>query len=181
MRKPSTYQIIAVLVSLFILYLILFYKKIENIADKLPKHAFRKFSKRSLSDIEQIVVHHSAGNENDSIEQIANYHIGSNHVCDEGCPGILYHFMIDRQGNVYQVNALTSITWHLSGQNTRSVGICFIGNYDNYKPTKKQLRAFTKAVRYVNRQVGKTLSITTHSKACSGCTACPGQNLKSIV
>lgn len=168
-------------IILFLIYQVFIKKSIKDITNQLPKHRHRTFPTRTLAQISQIVVHHSAGNVDDQVRDIAEYHIGPNHVCDQGCPGILYHFVIDRKGNAYQVNKLTSVSYHAAGHNTKSVGICFIGNYDEIRPTKKQIRAFRMIVRHINKKVGKELAITTHGKTCGTCTACPGTNLEAAI
>ncbi len=150
---------------------------IKNITDQLPRHASKKYAKRQLSQIEQIVVHHSAGNESDTPEDIARYHVGPNHICPTGCPGIAYHFVINRAGEAFQTNALETISYHIENPNTQSVGLCFIGNYDNIEPTAAQLNAAKRIVKYVNRKTGKKLNLTNHKDACGNCTRCPGIHL----
>lgn len=170
-------EIVLTAIVVLLLYR-LFRQRIRIITGLLPKHPTKRFNRRSLSQIEQVVIHHSAGPAQQTPRQIARYHIGSNHVCADGCPGILYHYLIDRSGRAYQVNDLEAITYHAAGQNTRSVGICFIGNYNEYPPTDRQLRSLERIIDQVEKKVKRTLYRTTHQNTCGGCTECPGDYLQ---
>jgi N-acetyl-anhydromuramyl-L-alanine amidase AmpD len=176
-------QLVIVVTLLLILLLIrrVFGTTITNITRLLPKHATKTFPSRNKSQIEQIVVHHTAGPENQTPKQVATYHVGPNHVCDSGCPGILYHYFITRSGKIYQVNELETIAWHLAGQNTRSVGVVMAGNYDNYPATRAQLKALHKTIKAIERKVGRSLELTTHRGECPGCTQCPGDYLQAQI
>ena len=172
-----------VLLIALVVYLLsrVFGHGISNITNRLPRHSQRRFPSRNLAQIEQIVVHHSGGPSEQSIEEIARYHIGPNHVCASGCPGILYHFAITRQGQAYQVNKLETIAWHLAGQNTKSVGVMLIGNYDEYPATAQQLKALRKVIRFIEKKVGRKLPLTDHGTQCNGCTDCPGDYLQEQI
>ncbi|PHN06163.1 peptidoglycan recognition protein family protein [Flavilitoribacter nigricans] len=147
-----------------------------DLRTKLPVHPERKFSRRSLSQIDTIVVHHTAGPVTQTPADIARYHTGpGNHICAEGCPGISYHFLIDRAGLVYQVNDLEAVSFHVSGANTRSVGICLIGNYSQIEPTATQLRRLRQTIRLVERKAGRQLNLTAHRDYKA--TDCPGDNI----
>lgn len=145
---------------------------ITDLRRRLPVHPDREYDRRRLEQIREVIIHHTAGPVSQTPEDIARYHSGPNHICDQGCPGIAYHFMIDRAAKVYQVNDLETISFHVSGQNTVAVGICLIGNYDELEPTDQQLTAVVRLIRYLNRKLGKELSIAGHrdyaNKSCPG-------------
>lgn len=149
---------------------------IKNIVNKLPRHASRHYNTRSLSQIDTIIVHHTAGPATQTPADIARYHTQpGNHICDAGCPGIGYHYMIDRSGNAYQVNELKTISYHVTNANTRSVGVCLIGNYDNLSPTTAQLKTVESVIKEINRKVGKKLSIAGHRDFAN--KSCPGAHI----
>ena len=148
---------------------------ITDLRPRLPLHPDRDYDRRSLDQIQQVIIHHTAAPASQTIEAIANYHTGPNHICDNGCPGIAYHFMIDRAAKVYQVNDLETISFHVSGQNTVSVGICLIGNYDELEPTPQQLTAVVRVIRYLNRKLNRRLAIAGHRDYAN--KSCPGWNV----
>ena len=76
---------------------------------------------------------------------------------------------------MYQVNDLETISYHVSGQNTVSVGICLIGNYDELEPTPQQLKAVVKLIRHLNRKIGRRLDIAGHRDYAN--KSCPGWNV----
>lgn len=77
---------------------------------QLPQHLTRRFERRALSTIGAMSIHQTAATS--SFPNIARYHSSpDNHLCKKGCPGICYHFVIDYDGTVYQVNDLTSIVY----------------------------------------------------------------------
>ena len=74
-------------------------------------------------------------------------------------PRIAYHFVIPKNGTIEQVNALTDVTWHCAGQNTRSIGIMLVGDFagpghDGGEPTAEQERAFFALAEYLMETLG---------------------------
>jgi N-acetyl-anhydromuramyl-L-alanine amidase AmpD len=162
------------LVLLFFLLTSFRVSKIKNITNSLPRHPDKDYAKRDLSAIDQIVIHHSATPEDTTALSIANYHVGPNHISDDGIPGIAYHFLIDVKGQILQVNELTTISWHTSGQNTRSIGICLIGNFDEISPSKAHYKSLIYLIRYLRKKLGP-LEIAGHNEYAN--KSCPGDQI----
>ena len=93
----------------------------------LPRHDKRVWKQRTLDDITEIVIHHSASNK--SLEELNEYHVGPNHISDKGMPHIAYHYAISFHGDVFKLNELTDITWHAGNVNGRSIGVLVMGNF----------------------------------------------------
>lgn len=143
-----------------------------NLVGKIPTHATRKYGKRSLDQITDIVIHHSAGNQTPS--SIAQYHISpQSHLKAGGAPGIAYHFCITPDGHTYQTQPITAISWHTGGHNTKSIGICLIGNFERHTPTQAQYAAARNMIRQLKSQVWTIERVKPH-KAYSN-TSCPGR------
>ncbi len=149
--------------------------RIRNIVSAIPRHPSRTYDKRDLSDVWEVVLHHTAGPADQSPADIARYHSGPNHICESGCPGISYHFLIDRSGRIYQTQELDTISFHTGGRNTPTVGIALIGNYDQLEPSSAIIEAIRYTVRHIERKVGRQLFLTAHRDHKS--TSCPGQNI----
>ncbi len=144
--------------------------KIHSIQHQLMTHSTKKYQCRTLSDIHQIVIHHSA-TRNGTPFSYANYH-----VTQHGWPGIGYHYVIQKDGTVYKCNQLTTISYHVSGHNRRSVGICLTGDFRLEEPTTLQYRQ----ALALTQQLLETLSLSTshvfghrelrghHSNHCPG-------------
>lgn len=99
----------------------------------------RSWYKRHVAQIKVPVVHHTASVGEGSNDEILN-NLAQGHW-NRGWPGLAYHFMIMRDGRVYQLNEFTDITW-TDSRNTDAVSICLHGYYHdpyNQKPTQAQL------------------------------------------
>ncbi len=108
----------------------------EDIVDALPAHETHRYESRPLTDIRQIVIHHSAAK-----PAITPMALAEHQVNEQDKPGIIYHFYISTDGTVYQTNRLETISDHAFGRNRSSVGICFQGNSSRSIPTDPQLEA----------------------------------------
>ena len=89
---------------------------------ELPKHETRRFRRRKApADVLGSCSHHSASRNQDP-KRTARYHImPGSHVSEEGCPGLLYTFVISQTvepGKVLLANDLESITWS-QGKSTK--------------------------------------------------------------
>jgi hypothetical protein len=149
---------------------------LKDYREKLAKHPTRVYSRRLLSQIKRIVIHHSGTPVDYTVEQIANYHVEpGNHICAEGCPEIAYHFVLDYKGTGYQVNDLEEISYHAGDYNSDSVAICLIGDYNVLTPKAIHYRRIRQLIRYVEAQVGHKLEIDGHGDLRD--TTCPGHNM----
>ena len=142
---------------------------IENQVYRLPKALLKSYDTRSLDKINQVVIHHSA-TESGSPESYALYHIHNN-----GWPGIGYHYVISKAGKIVQTQFLKTVSFHTSGQNTRSVGICLTGNYDTQEPPAAQLDACVKLIKYLEDKLGRPLAIAGHNAYSA--KSCPGSHI----
>jgi len=139
-----------------------------NLTDKLPKHPTKTYGKRPLFNINSIVVHHFGGNI--TIEEAAKLHISE----PRNWPGIAYHFVIDKDGKVYQTNELATLSYHCRGNNTKSVGVALRGNYQEKLPTPEMLNSLGELLHDLQLKLPKA-KIHPHRKFVK--TACPGDAL----
>ena len=146
-------------------------KMVDRYGDwSLMRSATSFYNKRSLSQIEQIVIHH-VGSTGQTVEDIARYHVLSN-----GWPGIGYWAEIDRDGLITICNSLENISYHVAGQNTRSVGICVNGNFEGVEtPSAEQLQSLSWLIAYLRQTLPNQLPVVGHKDLAP--TACPGFNL----
>lgn len=135
----------------------------------LPRSTVDEYDKRNLNQIEQIIVHHS-GVTGQTAEDYARYHVSS-----KGWPGIGYHYIIEKNGAIVQGNPLDNVSYHVSGQNTKSVGIALSGNFEIEQPTLEQMEALTWLITHVRGELPQALEVYGHKDF--GATSCPGVNL----
>lgn len=138
---------------------------VVNLKDSLPKSSTKKYRKRTLVQPLKIEYHHTATS-GQNLKQIARGHL------HRGFPEIGYHFAINYQGKVYQLNDVNEITWHDSGNNAKTIGIVFVGNYH----TRELPDEAFNAARRLQDSLIKCLNIieVTYHGATSP-TACPGK------
>lgn len=94
-----------------------------NIENNLPSHPLKEYNFRSLDRPFYVVFHHTA-TKGATLSKIAKYHVEK-----KGWPGIAYHFAINWKGDVFQLQKLDEITYHSKGHNAESIGIVFVGNF----------------------------------------------------
>ncbi len=90
---------------------------------------------RPLTEIRYLTIHHSAGPDNQTPDDIATYHVNS-----RGWGGIGYHFVITKNGDTYYVGDLTTARAHVLNLNHLALGICLIGSFvAGVEPTFSQI------------------------------------------
>lgn len=141
----------------------------------------RAWYTRELSQIKKLVVHHDAiPHDNRTQEQISQAILKTH--ANNGWPGHSYHFMIHRDGSVYQINDLRWVVWH-DTHNWDSVGILLTGYFHpphNNAPTKAQLAA----MHFLLQKLQKDFKVPTDSvlgHRQRSATACPGDHLYHFV
>jgi N-acetylmuramoyl-L-alanine amidase len=145
--------------------------KLVNIIDQLPKGT-RSYAKRNLQQIVRFVIHHSA-DPNGTPEKYAKYHVQTH-----GWPGIGYHFVIQKDGTIFQTNALETISYNVENYNTGTVGICLTGNFENELLQAPQKNALVWLLKDLVVQLGPK-SILPHSAFKP--TECPGDHIDTDV
>jgi N-acetylmuramoyl-L-alanine amidase len=142
-------------------------QKIINITDQLPR-GNKAYPKRNLQQIVRFVIHHSA-DPNGTPEKYAKYHVKTH-----GWPGIGYHFVIQKDGTIYQTNALETISYNVENYNTGTVGICLTGNFEDELLQAAQKNSLIFLLKKLVEQLGPK-SILPHSAFKA--TACPGEHI----
>ncbi len=143
---------------------------IQDLIAKLPKHETKTYDSRPLKAIESLVVHHSAVPPKVGPKRIAEYHVNN-----LDWPGVGYHFLVAKDGVIYQGNALTTVSYHAMEANRRGVGICFLGNFTKKVPPPAQLQAGAHLMAWLMQELDVSLDeVVGHKEAMKAPTACPG-------
>lgn len=142
---------------------------VQYIAGDLQKHPSKKYGRRLLNQIDKIIIHHSATTSG-SPASYARYHVEENKW-----PGIGYHFVIQPDGQIFQTNKLSTISYHTSGQNTRSIGIVLTGDFDKQQPKAAQVESLVSLIRGLETELGRKFKIEGHNKHST--KTCPGDNV----
>lgn len=124
-----------------------------------------------MRKIDKTILHCSATKEGQhfTVEDIDRWHRA------RGFAKIGYHFVVYLDGSVHKGRDISEIGAHCLGQNTNSIGICYIGGLDqNGKPkdtrTPEQKAAIRKLVAELKEQYPNT---TVHGHNEYAAKACP--------
>ncbi|MEZ4737522.1 MAG: N-acetylmuramoyl-L-alanine amidase [Caldilineaceae bacterium] len=117
-----------------------------DITTRLPRRA--PYARRSMSQIRHIVISHTAANPNLSLERIAQAHL------QHGYPGIAYHFMVTRTGEVLRVSQLEEVAQPDQPWSEQGVNICLAGNFRQEAPPLPQLEATGRLCAWLAHNLG---------------------------
>lgn len=127
----------------------------------------------SLADIyTMVVLHHSviyAADDVSTLLEVQNLHRNDRKWADVG-----YHYLIGKNGVVYEGRPVNVRGVHVAGYNTGSVGVCLLGNFMEELPTEAQLQSTRTVINWLT----STLLLTQLGphRAFNDNTVCPGDN-----
>ncbi len=152
--------------------------EIKNLTNQLDWHTSRRWDSRQLSEIKKIIIHQELGE--GSLENVNKYHIQPNHISPKGCPRICYHYGIRKNGEIVQLNELSSVVWHTKGQNRLAIGILLVGNFEGpghntgtREPSQEQMTALDFLCNYL-LEVFQFSNQELYGHYHFGKPACPG-------
>ncbi|MCM8540780.1 MAG: N-acetylmuramoyl-L-alanine amidase [Lentisphaeraceae bacterium] len=88
-----------------------------------------------------------------------------------------YHFIIGRDGKIYEGRPIKYQGAHASSNNPNNVGISLIGNFNSSMPSKYQMKSL-EGLLYKLRKQFKVSSSSVYGHTHLGQTECPGKYLK---
>jgi N-acetyl-anhydromuramyl-L-alanine amidase AmpD len=158
-----------------------------NIINKIGQYRNEDWYKRDIAGINYIVVHHSASRMQDNEDAMLQQHMNAHTGGDNNWPGLSYHFVIAKSGNIYQINEFDDLTY-TDGINSESLAILVDGFFHpdvNEVPTLAQLSSLQELLDNLSNEhpefpagQGQVVGHREHSHLP---TACPGENLIQYV
>jgi len=121
-----------------------------------------------------IVIHHSAGTDHPVLDWpgLRRYH-----VQERGYRDIGYHYGLDLVGDRYEVltgRMMNEDGAHCTGMNSRAIGICFVGNFEEMPVPAEQWRLGVRLVTALCEDLGIPITRVLGHRECKA-TACPGK------
>jgi N-acetyl-anhydromuramyl-L-alanine amidase AmpD len=127
-----------------------------------------------------LIAHHSGiKNGNAAIYDRAHRERGMEH-------GLAYHFVIGNGIDAGDGEIQIGQRWiaqlkgghvHREEMNECAIGICLVGNFEDAKPTARQVLAFRELMDYLRSEVvGKSARFAVHREVDPGRTVCPGRH-----
>lgn len=121
-------------------------------------------TKRTRTDM--IVLHH-ADAKKCTAQDIHNWHLS------RGWTGIGYNFFVRKDGQIYRGRPEDVVGAHAANYNSKSIGVCFEGDFTEETMPKAQLEAGKELVAYLKDKY-KITSVKGHRDLMA--TDCPGKN-----
>src|SRR5688572_7400522 len=127
-----------------------------------------------LADVyNTVVIHHSVVYINDDITTM--HDVQRLHQQDRRWADIGYHYLIGKEGTVYEGRPIDVRGVHVGGHNMGTLGICLLGNFMETVPTTIQLENTYAMVKWVAEALQLT-HLGWHRQFNDN-TVCPGDNL----
>jgi hypothetical protein len=126
-----------------------------------------------------LVLHHS-GTPSGNATIFNYFHKNIRHMEN----GLAYHFVIGNGNDSGDGQIEVGSRWtkqirgghlHSEALNEVSIGICFVGNFDESRPSRKQEAAAIELITYLNRICGRAPQFKLHREINPRPTACPGK------
>lgn len=151
-------------------------------AREVPRHMSRHVAPWSV-----ITVHHTAmplgssstlAGRSAELRTIQRAHLNR----PEGWGDVGYHFLIDPEGRIYEGRRLSWRGAHVGGQNDHNLGVCLLGNFNEYKPTPAAIRSLERLLDDLRAKNGIPRSnVRYHRDWPTANTECPGDGLVPVV
>lgn len=122
---------------------------IQNITHQLKHHPTLQYGLRPVSQIDRIIIHHTAIPPTVGAERIAQHRVDN-----QDWPAIGYHYFISGEDQIQQTNELTTVSYHAGDQyNPVAIGIAFAGDFTNAIPTPAQLDAGAQLIAWLIQEL----------------------------
>jgi hypothetical protein len=146
---------------------------IQNITNQLKRAPGKQFPTRALSQIQRVIIHHTAIPPTVGAERIATHRVDN-----QGWPGIGYHYFITGEGVIQQTNELTTQSTHAGQYDSVAIGVCFAGDFTSTIPSPAQIAAGAQLIAWLMGQFGLSLDAVNGYKELV-ITQSPGQQWDS--
>lgn len=131
-----------------------------------------------MRKINKLIVHCSATPEGRDVktETIKDWHVNGNHWKDIG-----YHYVIELDGSIHKGRDEKEVGAHCAGQNTNSIGVCYIGGVEADGKTPKDTRTEAQKkslLELLKKLKEKYPNATIHGHREFASKACPSFDAK---
>jgi uncharacterized protein YgiM (DUF1202 family) len=154
----------------------------------LPRSAWKAAAAKCQSSDPtktRMAIHHTASPNNDStspearIRGFQSYHQNTLGWCDIG-----YHLLISQDGRAWQGRPANLLGTHVANNNSKNLGISFIGTYTSVAPSNTMLCTGAKLIDWGVKTFGvarNRTAILGHREFSQNSTTCPGNALFALL
>ena len=141
-----------------------------------PTHLIFKANPVDRPATTRIVIHHTAGPADQSVESIHNYH-----KRERGWLGIGYNVIQTEDGQWHAGRGLDKQGAHATGYNDTSIGISLIGNFEATDLPDHRWDSLVRMCRYLMDRYGLVSEdVVGHGELPGASTACPGVDMDAL-
>lgn len=168
----------------------------NTIAENEEGYAY-VWSRRYSPKVKLIVIHHTGESNGSPLENLSGPEqvrsIYFTHTVKNGWGDIGYHYLIDREGVIYEGRAggKNVIGAHVYCANTGTLGVAMIGNFQFGDPSNEQLSSLRKLLAHLGTEYGidlkgrtefhGTMMPTVVAHRDLGPTVCAGRTVQSLL
>jgi len=136
----------------------------------------------AMAGVNKITVHHTDdGPKLNSMSDVQFIRgIENHHRNNRKWACIGYHYIIGRDGKIYEARPVKYQGAHASKSNPHNVGISLIGDFNKHMPANSQLTSLNKLLSYLRTKY-KVTARKVYGHTHLGQTECPGKYLKSWI
>ena len=120
-----------------------------------------------------IIIHHSRKTGPHGVREVHRWHLDRKTPDGKNWAGIGYHYFISKKGEIYDGRPLDTVGSHAKPYNSCSVGVCFEGDFNREKMTKRQLNASVLLLSLLSLAYGNA-QFRKHDTLVPG-RCCPGK------
>ena len=146
--------------------------RLNVLVDRLPRDA-RRYVPRQPSDVEMLVIHHTAAPPETSLQDIATAHRAD-------WPGIIYDFVIDGKGEIYQTQPLDQVADAAEPFVRKAINIAFAGDFSKGgEPAPAQIAAAGRLLAWLRQRFPQVLPTAIRGASEFAATVSPGREWNS--
>ncbi|XP_023257074.1 peptidoglycan-recognition protein 1-like [Seriola lalandi dorsalis] len=142
-----------------------------------------KQKEKLKSTAQRVIIHHTALPSCKGLAECKGriLSIQRGHMTDRGFDDIGYNFLIGGDGTVFEGRGWGVVGAHTKGKNHDSVGIAFMGNFNNETPSKEAILSVKQLLQSGLSQgfLSKEFRVLGHRDL--GETECPGEKLYAVL
>ncbi|MDD7983717.1 N-acetylmuramoyl-L-alanine amidase [Lentisphaera marina] len=131
-----------------------------------------------MGRIKKITVHHTTAPKNlAKMSDIQYLNIIEKAHKKKGWASIGYHYIIGRDGTIYQGRPINYQGAHVSGANSNNIGVSLIGDFNKKLPNRSQLNALNTMLGYLRKKY-QLPATKVYGHKHLGTSECPGIQLE---
>ncbi|XP_008274128.1 peptidoglycan recognition protein 5 [Stegastes partitus] len=157
--------------------------KVDIVSRQQWRAADPKEKETLKSPARRVVIHHTAVSSCTDLRECKRQLVSIQrvHMKDRGFDDIGYNFLVGGEGTVFEGRGWGVVGAHAKGNNSDSLGIAFMGNFNDETPSEKAIQAVKKLLQDGVSQAFLEPKFDLVGHKDLGETECPGDKLYPVI